>query len=111
MAVWLIDCGHDTENENPLYLLRLAQDFEAGGTEVRLDGVKWIVGKSLWDHIVDKVSELRIGGDFKPYDSCIFLISRQRLPPEAFAKQNAYALNRARELPRETLPLIGLMYV
>ena len=111
MALWLIDCGHDIKDENPLCLLRLEQDFEGGGTEVHLDSVKWIVGKSLWDHIVDKVSELRNGRDFKPYDSCIFLISRKRLSPEDFAKQNAHALNRARELPRGALPLIGLMYV
>jgi len=111
MAIWLIDCGHDIENEDPLHLLRLAQDFEGRGTEVHFDGVEWIVGKRLWDHIFDKVTELRIGGDFKPYDSCIFLVSRKRLQREAFAKENAYALNRARELPREALPLIGLMYV
>ena len=111
--IWFIYCLRE-KDDNACYLAeieQLARQVESSGLDVCLEPMDFIIGKGLWDQMVDKIFELKICYNLQVYESCIFFISRNMLGGEAFLEERAFVLGQAREYPRGVFPLTGLVYV
>jgi len=112
--MWIVYCWRGIQDDDPNYLMkmwRVAAQSEGRGCKVCLERMTFDVRKRLWDHIMAKIFKLTICSQLKRWDSFLFVVSRRILDSEAYSKERAYALDRAREHPKGTLPLIGLMYI
>lgn len=111
---WVVYCWRGIEDDDANYFMKIwqiAHDSEDRGSNVRLEKMKYNAEKRLWDHIIDKISELTTSAELNEEDSFLIVVSHSILDSETFLKEEAYALGCSREYPKGALPLIGLMYV
>lgn len=112
--IWIVYCWRGIEDDDINYIMRiwqLAKEFEDHGSRARLKRMTFDSGKRLWDHIIAKISELKIRSELNDLDSFIFVVSHNILAGEAFIEERSYALDCTHEYPGRFLRLISLVHV